>query len=69
MLPVGVSASECCPVVEDQDTGDVLVPMSYLKPILDPNYARKLSRPRVARLVVPRQPLQAQAPDPLYWVG
>mmetsp|Transcript_6449 Transcript_6449/g.22188 ORF Transcript_6449/g.22188 Transcript_6449/m.22188 type:complete len:84 (+) Transcript_6449:165-416(+) len=38
-----VSESETYLLVEDKETGDILMPLVYMKSVLEANYSRKLS--------------------------
>mmetsp|Transcript_6454 Transcript_6454/g.22208 ORF Transcript_6454/g.22208 Transcript_6454/m.22208 type:complete len:273 (+) Transcript_6454:165-983(+) len=48
-----VSESETYLLVEDKETGDILMPLVYMKSVLEANYSRKLSSLKHRTLVLP----------------
>lgn len=56
-------------LLEDQETGDVLMPLIYMKPIFEANYSRKLSSLK-NRLVEQQEggALPRSSTSQLYWV-
>ena len=56
-------------LLEDGDTGDVLMPLIYMKPVFEANYSRKLSSLRHRLVVIPSdQELSCARPSTyLYW--
>ena len=55
-------------LLEDMETGDVLMPLIYMKSVFEANYSRKLSSSRHRMVVVPPESeLSNRAAGCLYW--
>ena len=53
MLPHSVCAHRCL-LLEDSETGDILMPLFYMRAIFEANYSRKLASLKHRRVTAPR---------------
>jgi hypothetical protein len=54
-------------LLEDHETGDVLMPLIYMKPVLEANYSRKLASLKNRKVTVPRSGPLRPLDGLLYW--
>ncbi|GAB4823527.1 hypothetical protein N2152v2_010573 [Parachlorella kessleri] len=66
-LWLDVSPQDRYLLLEDPDTGDVLMPLIYMKAVLEANYSRKLASLKNRLVTVPRDCPLAEQDGLLYW--
>jgi hypothetical protein len=54
-------------LLEDTETQDILLPLIYMKSILETNYSRKLASLKHRLVLVPKDTELSSQGNPLYW--